>query len=93
MSELAFCEPVWASVRSHEHIRVVEGERRLGGGIEGVALCGVDMSRGWDLLSTVTVDRIERGITAESNPTCRRCGSLAEAILTAPTHPDQEVTG
>lgn len=80
-SELSFCEPVWATTSSLEHIRLLDGPRRLGGGIEGVALCGFDLARGWDIQGDVTAERIRRGIGAHANPTCPVCGSLALALL------------
>ena len=96
MSEYAFCEPVWASTSSREHIRVVtDGVLHLGGGIDVPALCGFDLARGWDVPTGVTERRVVRGLSAECNPTCPNCahewavstGSEWVAALTA-TRPD-----
>lgn len=51
-----FCEPVSATATSHHHIRQVGSDGiKPGGGILGAALCGRDVSRGWDLAGEVTV--------------------------------------
>lgn len=78
---LAFCEPSWATPYSSEHIRLLDGPRRLGGGIKSPALCGFDLANGWDLQGEVTRERIERGIQAETNPTCADCAREALAML------------
>lgn len=78
-----FCEPSWATTRSREHIRRVErGEVKLGGGVQTAALCGFDLSRGWDNPGDVTADRIERGLAAECNPTCPDCAEAWRALAT-----------
>lgn len=77
MSEFAFCEPVWATVTSREHIRaVVGGVVKYGGGVTEPTLCGFDLARGWDVPSGVTEERVLRGLTAECNPTCRDCARV-----------------
>jgi hypothetical protein len=86
MSTFAFCEPSWATTRSLEHIREVLGAQlKTGGGIHGTALCGFDIDGGWDIPTTVTEQRVSRGLDAEHNPTCRRCAvAWAEAIQPTP---------
>lgn len=77
MSEYAFCEPVWASTSSYEHIRQVPGDAlKIGGGIEGPALCGFELRGGWDIPTGVTEQRVRRGLNAECNPTCPKCAAL-----------------
>ena len=77
MTEYVFCEPVWASTTSHEHIRIVPGDQlKIGGGITEPALCGFDLARGWDIPTGVTEQRVRRGLRAETNPTCPKCAAL-----------------
>lgn len=83
MAEYAFCEPVTATTSSFEHIREVpEKIRRLGGGIEGKALCGRDMTRGWDNMAQVTEHSVRLRSRRPSdhnpvpNPLCRKCADL-----------------
>lgn len=55
----AFCEPVWATPTSCEHIRTVGPEGlKLGGGAPNPALCGLDLRHGWDLKTEVTVESV-----------------------------------
>lgn len=69
---LAFCEPVSATIRSKEHIRVVGPEGfKYGGGIPNVALCGANVRQGWDLRATVHPSQFMPD--AEINPTCQTC--------------------
>lgn len=69
---LAFCEPVTATTRSREHLRVVGPEGfQYGGGIPSPALCGADVRGGWDLNAPVHPARFLPN--AETNPTCRSC--------------------
>ena len=79
--EYAFCEPVWATASSLEHIRVVtDGLLFIGGGVPNLTLCGTDLRGGWDVPTGVTEQRVIRGLCAEANPTCRKCADLwAEA--------------
>lgn len=68
----AFCEPVSATTRSREHIRLVGPEGfKYGGGIPNKALCGWNVERGWDLKATVHPARFLP--SAETNPTCQAC--------------------
>jgi hypothetical protein len=77
MSEYAFCEPVTATVRSYEHIRVVsDGILYLGGGVPTPTLCGYDLRRGWDVPTGVTERRVRAGLNAEVNPTCPKCADI-----------------
>jgi hypothetical protein len=55
----SFCEPVWATPTSKEHIRAVdEHGLKPGGGIDTDTLCGSDVRRGWDLPTPVTPERV-----------------------------------
>lgn len=77
MAEYAFCEPVWATTSSREHIREVPGDQlKLGGGITEPALCGFDLAGGWDIPTGVTEQRVRRGLNAEANPTCPACANV-----------------
>lgn len=83
----AYCEPVWATPTSHEHIRMVKGDLKLGGGIIGWALCGMEMTRGWDLQRPVDPAHFERLLAAQCNPLCPRCAAAADAYLATPARP------
>ena len=61
----AFCEPVSATPTSYEHLRAVGPEGlKLGGGIDGAALCGFDLKHGWDTSTEVT----DESVTALATP-------------------------
>lgn len=87
----AFCEPVHATTISRIHIRRVTDGLKLGGGIVGLALCGFDVERGWDLHTPVTVDVIEADLDLQQrtagergehwliNPLCVACAEAWRA--------------
>jgi hypothetical protein len=95
MAEYAFCEPVWATTRSREHIREVPGDQlKVGGGIDKPALCGFDLAGGWDIPRLIDELAVRRGLRAECNPVCPRCADLWAAAAgvedwtpTAPPNP------
>jgi hypothetical protein len=84
--DYAFCEPVWATTSSRTHIRLVEGGRKLGGGIDSPALCGFDLARGWDLPRNLDAGVVSRTLDSQCNPTCPACA----AAWVARTHADQD---
>jgi hypothetical protein len=82
----AFCEPVWATPTSHEHIRTVGEEGlKLGGGVPNPALCGRDLRHGWDLKMEVTTESVTSlASPREGDGRVFLCPGCAEAFLTLP---------
>jgi len=74
------------------HVRVVGADGVLcphgGLGVDTVALCGLEMARGWDLSPAVTVDAV-RGLLArnkEARPGWEAiCPGCADEYVTAAT--------
>lgn len=72
----AYCEPVHATVSSRIHIRRVgPAGLKLGGGIAGEALCGYDVTRGWDLPGLVDAATNVAGVGREHGPQCVPCAT------------------
>lgn len=76
----SFCEHVWATTFSAIHIRQLGGERRLGGGVDGAALCGRDVTGGWDLTARVDLAHVDDGLLAERNRLCEDCAEVWRAM-------------
>lgn len=86
--QFSFCEPSGASTLSKEHIRRVGPEGiKPGGAIPGPALCGHDVSGGWDI-PNLPVTPSNFDTAAETNPTCAACVLVWEHITdTDPNRP------
>lgn len=78
---LAWCETVTAGPLAPNHLRLLEpGEDlRTGGGLFTPALCGRDLSGGWDL--SIAEMPAVRHRHATQAPTARVCVACAEAAL------------
>ena len=75
--DYAFCEPVEETLPPVKHIRTLNGEQRhLWGGVEGQALCGLDMTLGWDRPTPVTFAVVDETVGDQNNPTCPTCAGI-----------------
>lgn len=65
---ISFCESIHATGASPWHVRMLVGEKKLGGGVDTPSLCGrVEVGQGWDLQVEPTWDRLIQ------NFVCQRC--------------------
>ncbi|MGZ4664800.1 MAG: hypothetical protein ACXV5Q_07055 [Frankiaceae bacterium] len=75
--EYAFCEPVEETLPPIKHIRILIGEdRHLRGGVEGEALCGRNLTMGWDRPTPVTFEVVDETIGDQNSPTCPTCAGI-----------------
>lgn len=73
----AFCEPVTDASGGLVHIRAREDEVKVFGGVEGDALCGQDMTLGWDRPTPVTLRAVEDALDGVG---CTSCAGIWAAL-------------
>lgn len=73
----AFCEPVTDASAGLVHIRARDDEVKVFGGVEGDALCGRDMTLGWDRPTPVTLRTVEDALDGLA---CTACAGIWAAF-------------